>query len=841
LTGRDIGLDYAMRPRGLANARWPDDIPKGRRRMLDSDRDRSAAMKLCLCAMAMGALLASSASAQIVEGYIQLPDSLGPISLPYHVAVDYTSGAERFFVGSESGDVIVVDAVNFRKLARIQTGPVTSLCYCSVRNKLYAATPYEYSVLVVDCSTYEVVKRIELEEFINGVFYNPLADRVYCGTWHIKVIDCASDSVVRAIPVAGVDGLVALDSTHNKLYVGAGSALKVVNCDSDSVVATIQRVQETRAICYNSNNDRVYAVTAIGDSSPVETLYTVDTEADSVVDQLFMPYRWWPAFALSCDPAGNRLFAACSIAVMGIDCEENRVVWQRSNIEPRGLACAPSLDRAYVATGGAAFALDGATGQVVSAVSGNVTGTAPVYLERLNRLYCTSVCEQVRVMDCSGDSFQALEPLGVRAYRACLDTLDNKLYFTDPDNNGYLGVADCPTRKVKSHRMCSRPGDMVHDAIDNKLYVSTWNQYDSRYSGLSVFDCTTDSLVKVIPGMYFAGGLCWQRELNRLYGGAADTAGRYFAVVVDCATDSIVRVMPRGSEGTQFVYTLLAPEFNEFWGFSSNGYTIVDCLKDSVIMDTVIEDLHPNGVCYSAPRRKVYVVRGCPAELYVISAESHRPIRTVKLPAVGYSTSSPIHVSSAGKVYGAALAGSGEVVYVADTETDSVVASFPGRCGVVAMSVDGTGRYVYCSTNSETLLVIDTQSDSIVLRLSVPDMNDDAAAWLLPNRRTGTFYVQPGKTGRVAVIRDSVVIGLEESQRPTGHSATPQTLLSRAVPLRVETSANIFDPSGRRVAELCPGLNNIRRLAPGVYFVRGPETEDGRPNTAVRKIVVTRM
>jgi len=32
----------------------------------------------------------------------------------------------------------------------------------------------------------------------------------------------------------------------------------------------------------------------------------------------------------------------------------------------------------------------------------------------------------------------------------------------------------------------------------------------------------------------------------------------------------------------------------------------------------------------------------------------------------------------------------------------------------------------------------------------------------------------------------------------------------------------------------------VRGLAPGVYFVRGPRTEDGRPATAVKKIVVAR-
>jgi hypothetical protein len=50
----------------------------------------------------------------------------------------------------------------------------------------------------------------------------------------------------------------------------------------------------------------------------------------------------------------------------------------------------------------------------------------------------------------------------------------------------------------------------------------------------------------------------------------------------------------------------------------------------------------------------------------------------------------------------------------------------------------------------------------------------------------------------------------------------------------------LLDITGRKVMDLAPGPNDIRHLAPGVYFVRRPETEDRRPGTAVRKIVIQR-
>jgi hypothetical protein len=50
----------------------------------------------------------------------------------------------------------------------------------------------------------------------------------------------------------------------------------------------------------------------------------------------------------------------------------------------------------------------------------------------------------------------------------------------------------------------------------------------------------------------------------------------------------------------------------------------------------------------------------------------------------------------------------------------------------------------------------------------------------------------------------------------------------------------LVDALGRKVIDLLSGANDVHALAPGVYFVRGPKTEDGRPAAAVRKVVVTR-
>jgi hypothetical protein len=64
--------------------------------------------------------------------------------------------------------------------------------------------------------------------------------------------------------------------------------------------------------------------------------------------------------------------------------------------------------------------------------------------------------------------------------------------------------------------------------------------------------------------------------------------------------------------------------------------------------------------------------------------------------------------------------------------------------------------------------------------------------------------------------------------------------LPEASSLKPQASSSLLDISGRRVMELQAGANDVSRLAPGVYFIRGPATGDGRPRVETRKVVLER-
>ncbi|UCG42325.1 MAG: T9SS type A sorting domain-containing protein [candidate division WOR-3 bacterium] len=83
-----------------------------------------------------------------------------------------------------------------------------------------------------------------------------------------------------------------------------------------------------------------------------------------------------------------------------------------------------------------------------------------------------------------------------------------------------------------------------------------------------------------------------------------------------------------------------------------------------------------------------------------------------------------------------------------------------------------------------------------------------------------------------------MAVGEDRARR--GARPSSLSVCSGILRLPGKQTADLLDIAGRRVTDLQPGLNDIRRVAPGVYFVRGPETEDGRPKVETRKVVIQR-
>jgi hypothetical protein len=135
---------------------------------------------------------------------------------------------------------------------------------------------------------------------------------------------------------------------------------------------------------------------------------------------------------------------------------------------------------------------------------------------------------------------------------------------------------------------------------------------------------------------------------------------------------------------------------------------------------------------------------------------------------------------------------------------------------------------------------IDSRTDSIIGSLNTGFCPVKSVLVPAHNR----VYVGGGGNSFIPVIRTDQP-GVEETPNAEVLATNANPTVVQGVLFLPEATSrkpqavSLLDVSGRRVMDLRPGANDVRALAPGVYFLRGPKTEDGRLDAAVRKIVLT--
>jgi YVTN family beta-propeller protein len=144
---------------------------------------------------------------------------------------------------------------------------------------------------------------------------------------------------------------------------------------------------------------------------------------------------------------------------------------------------------------------------------------------------------------------------------------------------------------------------------------------------------------------------------------------------------------------------------------------------------------------------------------------------------------------------------------------------------------------------SDDVTVIDGTTNQVLKTIAVGQY----PVALCHNPVQDRVYVANYNGSSVSVLRDSGG-GIEESFKPQAASPKPAPTVVRGVLVlgavdsrqQTEYRADLLDASGRKVLDLRPGPNDVRGLAPGVYFVREePQAASLKPQ-AVRKVVVTR-
>jgi hypothetical protein len=177
-----------------------------------------------------------------------------------------------------------------------------------------------------------------------------------------------------------------------------------------------------------------------------------------------------------------------------------------------------------------------------------------------------------------------------------------------------------------------------------------------------------------------------------------------------------------------------------------------------------------------------------------------------------------------------------------DGATNSVVGTVRTSGEPLALFHNRLNDKVYYAWGwMDSILVISGRTNAVVGNVYAgPGVT--AFAW---SESLNTTYVTNQFDSRVGVLRDSLTgIGDGSStQHVTCTESNPTIvrgmLVFGAVHSREHSAcrAELLDISGRRVFDLHPGANDVRHLAPGVYFVR--EAQAKAQAQAIHKVILT--
>jgi hypothetical protein len=157
--------------------------------------------------------------------------------------------------------------------------------------------------------------------------------------------------------------------------------------------------------------------------------------------------------------------------------------------------------------------------------------------------------------------------------------------------------------------------------------------------------------------------------------------------------------------------------------------------------------------------------------------------------------------------------------------------------------------YVSSSDHGATWSDLELANDDPTANSWNPDIAADSAGhayvvwqvgsgevWFSTNNPAAAMAEQPqrqpiGMQPLVTIIHNVLVLGAVGGRQNTAY---------RAAPSDGGRCGQLLDAAGRKVADLQPGANDVRALAPGIYFVRSEPSAVSRQPSAVTKVVVTR-
>ena len=443
-------------------------------------------------------LTAGIGRSQFVEDSVLAPGNC-VASLVYNPLADVIYGTSSL----AAGHLFAIDVQSNQVVAQIGLYVPYSVVYDSIDNKAYCTfgRSGDESLLVVNGSTHTRVKAVSMPGATTPV-WDSVSNRLYvsCQTTNkVAVVDCATDSLLKYIPVGGCPIKMHINTLRRKLYVqnlDAGT-VSVIDMATNNVIRTVPVGGNPNAGYYCRSVDKYYC------SAPASHVTAVDGRTDSVVGRIPIG-QGSQAHSL----AGN---------------EQVPVV----------MAGVSQMNSDYV------YALDPRADTVLSMVEVGGEVWSMLYSAETDRLYAAAAGAAGSVQVLSGDGAQLLKSLSVGSGPYVLTAASHRrIYVGHLNVSRVFVVRDTVTGFVCEAPDPPQPGDGLI-ALPNPFCddVAIDGQAASRVRVYSLAGKLVRTLARS-PGQRFARSIRWD---GKDLAGRPVPAGIYFVQAGDGHRTKLVK------------------------------------------------------------------------------------------------------------------------------------------------------------------------------------------------------------------------------------------------------------------------------------------------------------
>ena len=767
--------------------------------------------------------VAAIASAQWFETAIPLPDSLAGVGAPAVLALNETNN--RVYVGGGGGQrVVVLDGSTRQPVGSFLAGSyLADIKWSRAFNRVYTANTESNSITVADGATNQVVANISYSRPW-CVAVDDSRGKLYVGGQSgTAVIDMATNTVTREIPIsAGVYRLV-LDPARSRVYAGGLDTGKVtiLDADADTIVCSIALAQTIYTVlALDSLDGKLYCFGGFIDSA-----YVIDLNTNSIKAALQVPPFGWDAVW---NPVNNMVYVACHVfndhGMAVIDCRADTLAVELDMDACFSLAQDTASGRIYADCGQHNIAVVDWRTNVVDTIVEVGRSVPRVMLHPDGDIYAADDGDcRVVVRDAATLAPRAIVQVGTRVGDVAWNSTDNQLYAANISDSS-VSVVDGATLQVLSKiHLDDGPFDMLWVEQNDKLYCTTREDLT-----LWVIDCGSGTPVAELP--------C-PSEYNRMAFSA--TSNEVF-ISHQCpfySSDSgLVSILDGTTNALLARITTDNIPTNMFWYADSNwmfvscyhSITVIDCATRLPI-DTIPLNGQPTQMAFDSLDGKLYASCFATGDIAVINPASRQLLTRVPVGDEVY----PIEWDSRRNVIYCAPSWAGQFVVI-DCATDSVVE-------VIAYEPTGYPVDIRLNTfNDKVYMSQMADSRVMIFDAQTRTMTDSISTWGTPSfmvwdPATNRTFI-PGFDGAsVTVLRDAPPGITDAGRAPVSGWLASPTLVRGRMLIAGNVPAVLLNAAGQIVADLKPGANDVSGLASGVYFY-SLETDGKRLS---RKVVLT--